>query len=76
MSRKTRATSDEMEETQMSFVNPGSQFVPLPACARLAAVCAAVEGKQVTCPAAMQRSCPTLAALRRLTAPAAEHSAS
>ena len=60
----------------MNFVNPSSPVVPLPACARLAAVCAAIEGKEVTCPAAMQRTCPTLAALRRLTAPVAEHSAS
>jgi hypothetical protein len=65
-----------MEETQMSFVNPGSQFVPLPRCARLAAVCAALEGKSVTCPAAMQRSCATLAALRRPTLSATEHPAS
>lgn len=41
---------------------------PLPACARLAAVCAALEGKEVTCPAAMQQACPTLAAIRRMTA--------
>ena len=60
----------------MNFANPSSPSSRCPACARLAAVCAAVEGKEVTCPAAMQRSCPTLAAIRRLTAPAAEHSAS
>jgi hypothetical protein len=59
----------------MNFVNAGSQHVPLPACARLAEVCAALEGKEVTCPAAMQRSCPTLGAIRRLTAPAAERPA-
>ena len=45
---------------------------PIPPCARLAAVCAAVEGREVTCPAAMQRICATLAALRRMTLPARE----
>jgi hypothetical protein len=59
----------------MNLVNPRGPAIPLPACARLAAVCAAIEGRDVTCPAAMQRTCPTLAALRRLT-PVAEHSAS
>ena len=56
----------------MNLVNSSSMMVPLPGCARLAAVCAAVEGREVTCPAAMQRSCPTLAAIRRLAQPAAE----
>ncbi|HRO09921.1 hypothetical protein [Amaricoccus sp.] len=42
----------------------------LPPCARLAAVCAAIEGKEVTCPVAMQRACPTLAAIRRMAGPA------
>ena len=72
MSRETDAPRDTMEENPMSFVNPGSQFVAVPACARLAAVCAAIEGRDVPCPAAMQRSCPTLAALRRMATPAAE----
>lgn len=40
---------------------------PIPPCARLAAVCAALEGREVACPAAMQRSCATLAALRRFS---------
>lgn len=51
----------------MSFVNTTLR-IPAPACARLAAVCAAAEGKEVTCPSAMQRTCPTLAAIRRMTA--------
>jgi hypothetical protein len=40
----------------MNFVNTSSPAVLLPACARLAAVCAAIEGREVTCPAAMQRA--------------------
>jgi len=75
VSGETDAPRDKMEENPMSFVNPGSQFVAVPACAHLAAVCPAVEGKDVPCPAAMQRSCPTLGALRRMAAPAGEHSA-
>ena len=59
----------------MHLANNSSPTMPLPACARLAAVCAAIAGKEVTCPAAVQRTCPTLAAIRRATAPAAEHSA-
>jgi hypothetical protein len=55
----------------MNLVNPTSPAIPLPACARLAAVCAAIENREVTCPAAMQRTCPTLAAIRRVTAPVA-----
>jgi hypothetical protein len=47
----------------------------LPARARLAAVCAAIEGREVTCPAAMRRACPTLAAIRRMTTPVFELSA-
>jgi hypothetical protein len=49
----------------MSLGNDSSPMMPLPACARLAAVCAAIEGKDVTCPAAIRRTCPTLAAIRR-----------
>jgi hypothetical protein len=45
---------------------------PIPSCARLAEVCAALEGREVTCPAALQRSCATLAALRRIARPAGE----
>jgi hypothetical protein len=48
---------------------------PIPPCARLAAVCAAIEGRTVTCPAAMQRSCATLAALLRITGTEQERSA-
>jgi hypothetical protein len=48
---------------------------PIPPCARLAAVCAAIEGRTVSCPAAMQRSCATLAALRRITGTKQEHPA-
>lgn len=59
----------------MSFVNTALR-APLPACARLSAVCAAIEGRDVTCPAAMQRTCPTLAAIRRMTAPETDSSAS
>ena len=55
----------------MNLVNPTSPAIPLPACARLSAVCAAIEGREVTCPAAVQRTCPTLAAIRRVTAPIA-----
>ena len=50
----------------MNPANDSSSTMPLPACARLAAVCAAIDGKEVTCPAAIQRSCPTLAAIRRM----------
>lgn len=50
----------------MSFVTTTLR-IPAPACARLAAVCAAAEGKEVSCPSAMQRICPTLAAIRRMT---------
>ncbi len=49
---------------------------PIPPCARLAAVCAAIEGRAVTCPAATQRTCATLAALRRSTPVEQESSAS
>jgi len=59
----------------MNFVNTSSPAVLLPACARLAAVCAAIEGREVTCPAAMRRVCPTLAAIRRMTTPVFELSA-
>ena len=50
-------------------MNPtsGSAATPIPPCARLAAVCAAVEGRAITCPAAMKQTCTTLAALRRMT---------
>ena len=53
----------------MNFANTSSPAVLLPACARLAAVCAAIEGREVTCPAAMRRARPTPAALRRMTTP-------
>jgi hypothetical protein len=59
----------------MNLVNITSPAVPLPACTRLATVCAAIEGREVTCPAAMQRTCPTLAAIRHMMGPVAEHSA-
>ena len=59
----------------MNLVNTSGPAIRCPACARLAAVCAAVEGKEVTCPAAMQRTCPTLAAIRRIVAPVGELSA-
>ena len=49
---------------------------PIPPCARLAAVCAAIDGRAVTCPAAMQRRCATLAALRRITGAEQARSAS
>jgi hypothetical protein len=52
----------------MTLATPAAPL--LPTCARLAAVCAAIEGKEVTCPVAMQRACPTLAALRCLADPA------
>jgi hypothetical protein len=39
--------------------------VPIPPCARLASVCAAIEGRAVTCPAATRLRCATLAALYR-----------
>jgi hypothetical protein len=42
---------------------------PLPACARLAAVCAALDGREATCAAALQRACPALAAIRRPAVP-------
>ena len=45
----------------MNFVNTSSPAILLPACAQLAAVCAAIEGREVTC--------PTLAAIRRMTIP-------
>jgi hypothetical protein len=59
----------------MNLVNITGLAVPLPACARRATVCAAIEGREVPCPAAMQRTCPTLAAIRHMMAPVAEHSA-
>ena len=40
----------------MNLANTSNPAVLLPACARLAAVCAAIEGREVTCPAAMQRA--------------------
>ena len=49
----------------MNFANTSSLAVLLPACARLAAVCAAIEGREVTCPAAMRRARPTPAAVER-----------
>jgi hypothetical protein len=42
----------------MNFVNTSSPAILLPACARLAAVCAAIERREVTCPAAMRRARP------------------
>ncbi|HVL21595.1 MAG TPA: hypothetical protein VM422_11540 [Amaricoccus sp.] len=48
----------------------------IPPCARLAAICAAVDGRTATCPAAMQRRCATLAALRRITGAEQARSAS
>jgi hypothetical protein len=52
---------------------PGG-MTPIPTCARLAEVCAALDGREVSCPAARQRSCATLAALRRIVRPAGERS--
>jgi hypothetical protein len=46
----------------MNFANTSSPAVLLP-------VCAAIEGREVTCPAAMQHGRPTPAALRRMTTP-------
>jgi hypothetical protein len=54
----------------MNSVKDGGATILQPPCARLAAVCAATEGREVTCPASMQRSCATLATLRRMTASA------
>ena len=48
---------------------------PIPPCARLAAICAAIDGRASACPAAMERTCATLATLRRITQPAEERSA-
>jgi hypothetical protein len=48
----------------MTQPHPGGTTSPIPPCARLAAICAAIDGREVTCPAAMQRTCATLAALR------------
>ncbi len=59
----------------MNFASTSSPAVLLPACARLATVCAAIEGREVTCPAAMRRARPTLAAIRRMTTPVFELSA-
>jgi hypothetical protein len=42
----------------MNFANTSSPAVLLPACARLAAVCAAIEGREVNCPAAMRHARP------------------
>ena len=39
----------------MNFANTSSPAVLLPACARLAAVCAAIEGREVNCPATARR---------------------
>ena len=36
---------------------------------------AAIDGKEVTCPAAIQRSCPSLAAIRRMASAAARPAA-
>jgi hypothetical protein len=54
-----------MEEPEMTI--PTATTAPIPPCARLAAICAAIEGRPATCPAATQRGCATLAALRRIT---------
>ena len=53
----------------MNFANTSSPAVLLPACARLAAVCATIEGREVTWFAAMQHARPAPAALRRMTIP-------
>ena len=53
----------------MNFANTSSLAVLLSACARLAAVCAAIEGREVNCPAAMRHARPPPAALRRMTIP-------
>jgi hypothetical protein len=51
----------------MNFASTSSPTVLLPACARLATVCAAIEDREVTYPATMQRTRPTPAAIRRMT---------
>ena len=53
----------------------GGTTAPVPPCARLAAICAAIDGREVTCPAAARRTCATLATLRRITRPEKEPSA-
>ncbi len=60
----------------MTTPTPAATIAPIPPCARLAAVCAAIDGRAVTCPATMQRSCATLAALRRITGAEQARSAS
>jgi hypothetical protein len=59
----------------MTLPTPHGTTTPIPPCARLAAICPAIEGRAIACPAAMQRSCATLATLRRMTWPAEERSA-
>ena len=53
-----------MEENPMIQPNPAGTTTPIPPCARLAAFCAAINGRAITCPAAIQRKCATLATLR------------
>ena len=53
----------------MNLANTSSLAVLLPACARLAAVYAAIEGREVTCPTAMRHPHPIPDALRRMTIP-------
>lgn len=50
----------------MSFVTTTTR-IPAPACARLAAACAAADGDQITCPSARGGTCPTLSAVRRMS---------
>ena len=47
----------------MNFANTSSLAVLLPACARLAAVCATIEGREVACPAAIRRMTTPVSAL-------------
>ncbi len=60
----------------MNLQTSGGSTTPIPTCARLASICAAVNGREITCPAAMQRTCVTLAALRRMSEPDGERSSS
>ena len=59
----------------MTMPTLGGTTAPFPPCARLAAVCAAIDGREVTCPAAARRTCATLATLRRIIRPEQDPSA-
>lgn len=55
----------------MNLAKHDNPAMPVPACAGSATGCAAIGGREVTCPAAIQRTCQTLAAIRRI-APVAD----